>query len=123
MLGHYSRTLDPDRRLDVRLEGGACILAAVIDSDPWQPIEDPSIENISVAGMALLTPTHVEPGARVVVWTADGSPRDVSASVVLEVLDTANWQEGRRVLHCRVLEGMVPATMIFSWESALGIAG
>lgn len=120
MLNAHSRTLNTDRRNDIRLEGGGRIQAAIIDAEPWRVLDDPVIENISVGGMAILTSTRVEAGSRVVVWNAGGSPRDVASSVVLEVLDSADWQDGRRILRCRVVDGMVPASVIFCWESTLG---
>jgi hypothetical protein len=65
--------------------------------------------------MAISTTTEgVAAGALVKVSLAGVDAMEVPG-VVLEVLGTATQHDGRLALHCRVVEGTVPAALIFRW--------
>jgi hypothetical protein len=111
------RTSYDDRRSDVRLEGGGAVDAVVLDAHqfPVRTLQSPRVDNVSASGMAILTLSEgVEIGSRVRVTLAGTDAVEVPG-VVLEVMSVAAQPDGRFALHCRVLEGTVPAALIFRW--------
>jgi hypothetical protein len=110
------RTSNEDRRADIRLEGGGQIDAVVIDAYgfPSATLLSPRVENVSASGLAISTTTEVEAGSRVKVMVAGLDATEVPG-VIVEVLSVVPQADGRLSLHCRVVDGTVPASLIFRW--------
>lgn len=108
-----------DRRHDLRLAGAGSVDAVVVDrhGQPVRVLEEARVVNVSAGGLALRTHAPVSPGSRVVV-TVDGA-RPTHAGdrrIRLEALDPCVETGDHYLVRCRLVEGRMPARLIYRWQ-------
>jgi hypothetical protein len=107
-----------DRRNDVRLAGCGEVDAVVVDrfSQPVRELEGARVVNVSAGGMALRTHAPLAAGSHVVVTLGDARPtRPGDRRVKLEAIGQHVTPLDGCVIHCRLIEGCMPARLIHRW--------
>lgn len=103
-----------ERRGAVRLAAEADVGVHVID-DHAQPVAkliDAELVDVSAIGLSVASAIGAPGGARLRVLPADGP------AVVVKVVAVSRWFGDRYRMHCRLLDGAVPARWIAGWRRA-----
>lgn len=107
-----------ERRTEIRLAGGGPMQAVVLDDhrQPVKLIQEAQVINVSAGGLAMMTSTPVSRGALIQAAadsTTDG--RGGKTSMILQVLECLPVAIGRQKLRAKLVEGRMPARLIYHW--------
>ncbi len=122
MIGQ-SNECHTNRRRYIRLAGEGALHAAVVD-DNGQPLivlREVEIINVSAGGLCVLTPTSVAPASHVSAIV--GQERNAEAEhrkIRLECLECTQQHDKRYRVRFRLLEGAMPAQVIYQWYANQG---
>ncbi|MEM6756751.1 MAG: hypothetical protein AAF586_06250 [Planctomycetota bacterium] len=103
-----------ERRAAVRLAAEAEVRVHVLD-DHGQPVAkliDAELIDVSACGLSVASPIGAPGLSRLRVEPGDGP------EVVVEVVAVSGWFNDRYRMHCRLLDGAVPARWIAGWRRA-----
>lgn len=107
-----------DRRREPRMAAEGRLHATVVDAQrrPVVVLHDVWVVNVSAGGVALSSSVDVRPSTVISAIVGDRFAPDVSSRrLLLEVLDCTLQPDGRYRVRCRVLEGRVPARLLYNW--------
>ncbi len=107
-----------NRRADVRLASNMKINAAVMDQydQPVRVLSDAQIVNVSAGGLMMNCDTPSAPGERMVVNMNNGNTSAArSGGFGVETLDCSPSSERKHWIRCRLVEGHIPASLIYNW--------
>ena len=113
------RALTPDRRADVRLASYKKIDAVRVDrhEQPVSVLRQAEVVNVSAGGVMLIGDQPVHQGARIVVNLNEaGSFRRGGRWFSLESLDCEPRGDQKYQIRCKVVQGAVPAELIYRWS-------
>ena len=114
---------ESDRRESPRLAAEGKLHAAVLDDNnqPLIVLRDVEVLNVSAGGLALLTSTCVVPAVVVSAVVGDRALADEQhRRVTLEVLECVPQPDQRYCVRCRLLEGRMPAELLYDWFAKQG---
>lgn len=107
-----------ERRRFVRYQGSAHLVGQ-IKSQGETVGRDAQVKvlDISARGMAVLSTSEVDAGDTILV---NISPQEAElaggrTAFEFEVLQCTAWHDGRFKWRCQLIDGTLPATLVFSW--------
>lgn len=109
---------DQNRRADVRLASGRKIDAVVLDqhAQPVILLRDTEATNVSAGGLMMLSEDSVELGTRVEVRVvAKGTNQAKARRFTVRTIACSPHGEQKHRIHCQVVQGAVPADLIYGW--------
>ena len=106
-----------ERRKHIRLAGTGPVQAMEVDqyARALRELEAVKIVNVSAGGLAFEPATPVEPGARLEVHPSQLEGQGDPQAVTVEVIESAEASEGRRMVRCKLIEGKMPAALLEQW--------
>ncbi len=117
-MSDHNLKLAEDRRRDMRLAGaGVGRLDAVVVNKFSQPIEilrEPEVVDVSAGGLALAVSNATKVGHAVRLGVMDAK-HGVTDSITVETVDCRPWLDGKHLLRCKLVQGKMPASLIYGW--------
>lgn len=110
--------LQDERRNDVRVAAKGCVDAVSVDrhTQPVKVLRQAEALDVSAGGAAIATATPLSPGEHLVITVGDDPIATPDKRFELQVVACRRWEDGRQVLHCKLISGRIPAELMYDWR-------